>query len=120
MCEVCGLLLSESQGKGDRGEKMKAMVLKKILPVEKEPLKQMILSVPIPGPKEILIRISACGVCHTELDEIEGRLAPNLPIILGHEVVGRVERLGLEAKRFQAGDRVGITWIYSACGECHF
>ena len=74
---------------------MKAMVLKKILPVEKEPLKQMILSVPIPGPKEILIKISACGVCHTELDEIEGRLTPNLPIILGHEVVGRVERLGL-------------------------
>ena len=74
---------------------MKAMVLRKILPVEKEPLKQMILPVPIPGPKEILIKISACGVCHTKLDEIEGRLSPNLPIILGHEVIGRVERLGL-------------------------
>jgi len=111
---------ARGKGKGDRGEKMKAMVLRKILPVEEEPLKQMILPVPIPGPKEVLIKISVCGVCHTELDEIEGRLSPNLPIVLGHEVVGRVERSGIEARRFQVGDRVGMAWIYSACGECHF
>ncbi len=96
------------------------MVLREISTVEKEPLEPMDLPVPVPGPKEILIRVSACGVCHTELDEIEGRLKPNLPIILGHEIVGRVERLGSEGKRFGLGDRVGIAWIHSACGKCHF
>lgn len=99
---------------------MKAMVLKGISPVEEEPLQRTDLPVPVPGPKEILVRISACGVCHTELDEIEGRLKPNLPIILGHEIVGRVERLGSEANRHGLGDRVGIAWIHSACGKCHF
>ena len=99
---------------------MKAMVLKGISPVEEEPLQRTDLPVPVPGPKEILVRVSACGVCHTELDEIEGRLKPNLPIILGHEIVGRVERLGSEANRFELGDRVGIAWIHSACGKCHF
>ena len=99
---------------------MRAMVLSEISPIENEPLKRMDLPVPVPGPKEILIKVSACGVCHTELDEIEGRLKTNLPIILGHEIVGRVERLGLEAKRFRLGDRVGIAWIHSACGKCHF
>ena len=96
------------------------MVLKEISPVEKEPLERMDLPVPVPGPKEILVRVSACGVCHTELDEIEGRLKPNLPIILGHEIVGRVEQSGSEAKRFGFGDRVGIAWIHSACGKCRF
>jgi alcohol dehydrogenase, propanol-preferring len=99
---------------------MKAMVLKGISSIEKEPLECMDLPVPDPGPGDILIRVSACGVCHTELDEIEGRLVPHLPIVLGHEVVGSVERLGSEVKRFRHGDRVGIAWIHSACGICHF
>jgi len=72
---------------------MKAMILNSISPIEKEPLKWVDLPVPSPGPKEILVKVSACGICHTELDEIEGRLPPNLPIILGHEIVGRVEGL---------------------------
>ncbi len=80
----------------------------------------MDLPVPVPGPKEILVKVSACGVCHTELDEIEGRLKPNLPMILGHEIIGRVERLGSGVKQFHPGDRVGIAWIHSACGECRF
>ena len=99
---------------------MKAMVLKEISPIEKKPLKMMELPDPAPGPKEILVKISACGVCHTELDEIEGRLPPKLPIVLGHQIVGRVEKLGSGAKRFNAGDRVGIAWIHSSCGKCHF
>ena len=99
---------------------MKAMVLEEIAPIEKEPLKMVDLPDPAPGPKEILIKISACGVCHTELDEIEGRLPPKLPVVLGHQIVGRVEKLGPGAKCFQLGDRVGIAWINSACGTCFF
>ncbi len=96
------------------------MVLKEISPIEKEPLEIMDLPDPFPGSKEILVKISACGVCHTELDEIEGRLPPKLPIVLGHQIVGRVEKLGSGATRFNLGDRVGIAWIHSACGKCHF
>ena len=99
---------------------MKAMVLRQFSPIGKEPLERVDLPVPVPGPQEILVKVSACGVCHTELDEIEGRLQPNLPIVLGHEIVGRVERLGSGATRFQIGDRVGIAWIHSVCGGCHF
>jgi len=102
------------------GLKMKAMVLKKVSAIEKEPLEMMDLPDPVPGQREILVKVSACGVCHTELDEIEGRLQPKVPIILGHEVVGRVEALGPKAKKFKLGDRVGIAWINSACGKCRF
>ncbi|MCX7914168.1 MAG: alcohol dehydrogenase catalytic domain-containing protein, partial [Thermodesulfovibrionales bacterium] len=73
------------------------------------------------GGKEILIKVSSCGVCHTELDEIEGRLPPSkLPIILGHQIIGYVEKIGREVTKFKVGDRVGIGWINSACGECFF
>lgn len=99
---------------------MKAMVLKEISPIEKEPLKMMKLPDPVPGTKEILVKISACGVCHTELDEIEGTLPPKLPIVLGHQIIGRVDKLGHGATKFNLGDRVGIAWINSACGKCHF
>jgi len=101
-------------------KKMKAMVLRKISSIEREPLKMEELPDPVPGPKQILVRISACGICHTELDEIEGRLPPKLPIVLGHQIVGRVEGLGAGATRFSLRDRVGIAWIHSACGKCHF
>lgn len=99
---------------------MKAMVLKKIAPVEEEPLELQDLPTPYPGPNQIRVKISACGVCHTELDEIEGRLEPKLPIILGHQIVGIVEGLGYGANRFELGDRVGIAWINSGCGRCDF
>jgi propanol-preferring alcohol dehydrogenase len=61
---------------------MKAMVLREISSIEREPLKMEEVPDPVPGPKQILVRISACGICHTELDEIEGRLPPKLPIVL--------------------------------------
>jgi len=96
------------------------MILNSISPIEKEPLQWVDVPTPTPGPKEILVKVSACGICHTELDEIEGRLQPDLPIILGHEIVGRVEGLGAGVKKFAQGDRVGIAWINSACGKCQF
>ena len=99
---------------------MKAMVLKEHLPIEKEPLHMVELPDPIPGPQDILVKVSVCGVCHTELDEIEGRIQPVLPVVLGHEIVGRIAGLGSEAKRFRLGDRVGIAWINTTCGKCHF
>ena len=74
---------------------------------------------PTPADGEVLIKVSACGVCHTELDEIEGRTPPPyLPIILGHQVVGRVAAQGANARAFDLGDRVGVAWIFSACGHC--
>jgi len=99
---------------------MKAMVLRETSSIEKEPLRMEDLPDPVPGPGEILVKVSVCGVCHTELDEIEGRLQSKLPVVLGHQVVGKVAALGSGAKRFQLGDRVGIAWIYSACGKCRF
>ena len=102
---------------------MKAMVLNRLgsLAQNTTPLELTEVPDPVPKQDEILIKVSACGVCHTELDEIEGRTPPpRLPIILGHQVVGRVERSGGRASRFAAGDRVGAAWIYSACGQCNF
>lgn len=99
---------------------MKAMLLKKTAPMDEKPLALEDLPIPQPGPGQILVRISACGICHTELDEIEGRLEARLPIILGHEVVGRAESFGSGAAKFKAEDRVGIAWINSSCGECYF
>ncbi len=99
---------------------MKAMVLRETSSIEKKPLRMEDLPDPVPGSEEILVKVSVCGVCHTELDEIEGRLQSKLPVVLGHQVVGKVAALGSGAKRFQLGDRVGIAWIYSACGKCHF
>ena len=102
---------------------MKAMLLKQLGNVDRSRtiLEWEELPDPVPGEKEILIRVSACGVCHTELDEIEGRTPPpRLPVVLGHQVVGRVEEMGVDGDRFQHGDRVGVAWIYSACGQCKF
>ncbi len=99
---------------------MKAMILKKVSPIEEEPLQLEEIPAPQPGHKQIRVKISTCGICHTELDEIEGRLQPSLPIILGHEIVGRVECLGPKVSKFKLEDRVGIAWINSACGKCDF
>mgnify|MGYP000070016996 CR=1 FL=1 len=100
---------------------MKAMVLKGIydLAHEEEPLEMVDWPVPDPLEGEILIRVTRCGVCHTELDEIEGRTPPpKYPIVPGHEVVGYVAGRGRHADLFQEGDRLGVAWIYSACGRC--
>ena len=102
---------------------MKAMVLNELSNLEENttPLELTDLPDPVPGAKEVLVRVSTCGVCHTELDEIEGRTRPpHLPVVLGHEVVGRVTEAGSGASTFKVGDRVGVAWIYSACGKCKF
>ena len=102
---------------------MKAMVLNQTVHLKQNqaPLKYTDLDDPVPTTGEILVRISACGVCHTEIDEIEGRTPPSVfPMVLGHEVVGRVESLGPNTSKFKKGDRVGIGWIYSSCGQCAF
>jgi propanol-preferring alcohol dehydrogenase len=102
---------------------MKAMVLQGLTSLEESqtPLKLVELPDPVPAEREILLKVSACGVCHTELDEIEGRTPPpHLPVVLGHQVVGRVVEVGSQASAFKVGDRVGIGWIYSACGKCKF
>jgi propanol-preferring alcohol dehydrogenase len=100
---------------------MKAYLLTYTMPLtqESEPLQLSDVPTPEPGPDELLIRVSCCGVCHTELDEIEGRTPPPiLPVIPGHKVIGIVEHA--PPGRFTPGDRVGVAWIFSACGECEY
>jgi propanol-preferring alcohol dehydrogenase len=98
---------------------MRAMLLKATgsLDVNPVPLELEEIDDPAPADDEILIRVAACGVCHTELDEIEGRTPPpKLPVVPGHEVVGRVMAAGDKARRFRQGDRVGVGWIHSSDG----
>ncbi|CAI8822166.1 zinc-dependent alcohol dehydrogenase family protein [Methylocaldum szegediense] len=100
---------------------MKAMVLERISTLTENPTPLVLAEWPKPVPRsgELLIHVSVCGVCHTELDEIEGRTPPaRLPMILGHQVVGRVAELGSSVTGFAVGDRVGVAWIHSACGVC--
>lgn len=100
---------------------MKAMVLGRISPVEERPLRLLELPDPQPGPGEIRVRISACGVCRTDLHVIEGDLPQHtLPIIPGHQAVGVVDALGPGATAFAAGDRVGIAWLRGTCGDCTY
>ena len=102
---------------------MKAMVLNAITDIynNNSPLELTEIPKPVAKNGEILIRISVCGVCHTELDEIEGRTPPpEFPTVLGHQVVGVVEEMGNKSSNFNIGDRVGVAWIYSACGECSY
>ncbi|HIC89954.1 MAG TPA: zinc-binding alcohol dehydrogenase family protein [Anaerolineae bacterium] len=100
---------------------MKAMVLKATRPIEQNPLEFIDVPTPTPGPDEIRIEIRVCGVCHTDLHEIEGDLEmPKLPVIPGHQIVGMVDQIGENVTRFRLGDRVGIPWLYSTCGECDY
>lgn len=104
-------------------EVMKAMVLTELsdLSENQAPLELREVPRPEPGKGEILVEVSVCGVCHTELDEIEGRTPPpELPVIPGHQVVGRAAAIGPGVENVQEGDRVGAAWIYSACGECRY
>jgi propanol-preferring alcohol dehydrogenase len=88
---------------------------------EREPLLFRDVPDPVPEGGEILVKVSVCGVCHTELDEIEGRTPPlQFPVIPGHQVVGRVVKTGKNMKSLKVGDRVGVGWIYSSCGKCRY
>ena len=102
---------------------MRAMILRALGPIAEngDPLTPAELPDPVPGPGEVRIRVAVCGVCHTELDEIEGRTPPpRLPVVPGHQVVGRVDALGAGVTSRREGDRVGVAWIYSSCGHCKF
>lgn len=98
---------------------MRAMVLPRIVSLEESdaPLEEVELPVPEPGEGEVLVEVLACGVCHTELDEIEGRTPPpRFPVVPGHEIIGRVAARGQNADRHAEGNRVGIGWIHHSCG----
>ena len=102
---------------------MRAMILRAFSDLDEnpEPLEMADLPVPAPGAGEVRVRVSVCGVCHTELDEIEGRMPPpRLPVVLGHQAVGRVDALGPGAEGLREEDRVGVAWIGSACGRCKY
>ena len=107
-------------------EKMRAMVLSKLGPVESNPLKlTKIDRHEIANPKEILVKIEACGVCHSQLHSIEGDwkdigIPPTLPTVPGHEVVGKIVEIGSNVTKFKVGERVGITPLLGSCLDCQY
>ena len=107
-------------------EKMRAMVLSKLGPVESNPLKLTEIDRhEIANPKEILVKIEACGVCHSQLHSIEGDwkdigIPPTLPTVPGHEVVGKIVEIGSNVAKFKVGERVGITPLLSSCLDCQY
>lgn len=100
---------------------MRAMQLPTPRPILEDPLQLVDLEPPAPQAEEIRIRVTACGVCHTDLHIVEGDLAlPRLPLVPGHQIVGVVESMGVEVVGFEVGDRVGLPWLRWACGRCDF
>jgi propanol-preferring alcohol dehydrogenase len=98
-------------------EKMRALVLEKA----RSPLKEMEVPVPVQGPEDVLVRVHACAVCRTDLHVVDGELPhPKLPLIPGHQIVGTVVRTGQAVRLLKAGERVGVPWLGSTCGECRF
>ncbi len=100
---------------------MQVMRLSTPAQIETAPLAAATLPVPQPGAGQVLLRVRACGVCHTDRHVIEGELPdPTLPLVPGHQVVAEVAALGAQVTRFKPGDRVGVPWLYAACGSCDF
>jgi propanol-preferring alcohol dehydrogenase len=100
---------------------MKACLLHTITPIEQNPLELVEAPQPKPGANEVLVKVSVCGVCRTDLHVIEGELSRQvLPIIPGHQVIGRVEMVGADVTRLKIGDRVGIPWLHKTCGVCEY
>jgi propanol-preferring alcohol dehydrogenase len=96
---------------------MKAMVLE----AAHQPLRLAEIPLPEPGPGQVLIEVQACGVCHTDLHILDGELSqPKLPLVLGHQIVGRVVGFGSGSSRFQAGQRVGVPWLGATDGTCRY
>jgi len=94
---------------------MKAMVLQ----TPGFPLQLKDLPIPVPGPGQLLLRVSACAICRTDLHIVDGELTePKLPLVPGHQIVGRVVTAGSGVTQFKAGDRVGVPWLGSTCGSC--
>jgi alcohol dehydrogenase, propanol-preferring len=100
---------------------MRAWQLAQPQPVDTSPLVSVEREPPALGPREILIQVQVCGVCHTDLHIVEGEIPlPKLPIVPGHQIVGTVQQAGPDARRFAIGARVGVPWLGWACGECDF
>src|SRR5690349_15859418 len=100
---------------------MKAMTLARPASIESHPLALRDLPVPEPAADEVLVEVSACGICRTDLHVVEGELPPRVPsLIPGHQVVGRVVRSGSAARKYAAGTRVGIPWLHRTDGACEF
>jgi propanol-preferring alcohol dehydrogenase len=98
---------------------LKTVRLEKPEPVERSPLIITELPRPIAGPGQLLLRVRACGVCHTDLHTVEGDIVPpHYPIVPGHQVVGVIEELGDGVEGWNDGDRVGVPWLFRACGSC--
>ncbi len=96
---------------------MRAMVLDE----PRRPLRPAELPNPVPGPGQVLVAVSACGVCRTDLHVVDGELpSPKLPLVPGHQIVGRVAGLGPDAERFSPGQQVGIPWLGWTCGQCRY
>ena len=100
---------------------MRAMAIVRCGALEEAALEAVEIDKPEPAAGQILLKVLACGVCHTELDQIEGRLRPGrLPVVPGHQIVGEVVEAGSGADRFAVGQRVGVTWLRSACMQCRY
>jgi propanol-preferring alcohol dehydrogenase len=100
---------------------MKACVLHSVAPVETNPLEFTEAPTPQPTENQVLVKVSACGVCRTDLHVIEGELPRQvLPIIPGHQIIGRVEQTGAQVTSLEIGDRVGIPWLHETCGQCEY
>jgi propanol-preferring alcohol dehydrogenase len=96
---------------------MRAMVLDQI----GGPIRLREVPVPEPGAGQVRLRVAACGICRTDLHVLDGELTqPKLPLIMGHQIVGRVEKLGAGVTAFRVGERVGVPWLGGACGHCAY
>ena len=92
-----------------------------IYPLKKKPLQPAEIPIPKPVSGQLLLKVKACGICHTEIDEIEGRTPPpTYPVIPGHQVIGVIEQHHGTRQDISIGDRVGVAWIHSSCGNCEF
>ncbi len=100
---------------------MLAMLLEQSHPAEENPLREVDLPIPVPGRGELRVKVSACGLCHTDLHTVEGDLPPHKrPVVPGHQVVGIVEALGPDVRSHKQGDRVGVPWLHWTDGTCEF
>ncbi|OGC40529.1 hypothetical protein A2Y85_01405 [candidate division WOR-3 bacterium RBG_13_43_14] len=100
---------------------MKAMQLSKQAPLETKPLQMCELPVPEPAENQVRIKINVCGACRTDLHIVEGELpAHKIPLIIGHQIIGRIDKLGKAVNRWQLNDRVGVPWLYRTCGQCPY
>ncbi len=97
------------------------MQLRKQAPLETDPIKLCELPIPEPAENQIRIKINVCGACRTDLHIVEGELpAHKMPVIIGHQIIGRIDKIGKTVRSRQLHDRVGIPWLYRTCGDCSY